>query len=261
MYEQSSFLIAGVLFISMIVAVEAGYRLGLRAQSRATESSRSHINAIQASLLGILALVLAFTLSIALQRFESRSQAVVDEANAIGTAYLRAQLLPAPVGDDVLQSLREYVNLRVREGEIALNSPTERKPVIAQINQTLVVLWRYAVQIAADNPQPVPSGMFIQSLNDLIDANGRHEAALERHVPDFVLWLLFGVIFATAGVVGFAVGSAGHRPSLVSYIMVVLIALLVFAIIDLDRPRRGLIQVSQQSLIDVQTAMNSGTSP
>ncbi|MDP1765389.1 MAG: hypothetical protein Q8K83_00665 [Methylotenera sp.] len=100
MYNQSSILIALVLFIFMILAIEVGYRLGHKVKMRASESYKAHIDAAQTSLLGILALLIAFTFSIALQRFDSRSDAVVDEANAIGTAYLRTQLIPISVRND-----------------------------------------------------------------------------------------------------------------------------------------------------------------
>ena len=95
MYNYSSVLIVAILFVFMVLAIEAGYRIGGRTQSLVNESTKTQINAIQASLLGILALLLGFTFSLSLQRFDSRSEAVVNEANAIGTTYLRAQLLPS----------------------------------------------------------------------------------------------------------------------------------------------------------------------
>jgi uncharacterized membrane protein (Fun14 family) len=91
----------------------------------------------------------------------------------------------------------------------------------------------------------------------LIDSYGRRNAALERHVPEVVLFLLFGTFVMTLGIVGYAAGVAGHRVSSVVYIMVVLIVLLVFVIIDLDRPRRGLIEVSQKSLTELQTSIQA----
>ena len=83
-------------------------------------------------------------------------------------------------------------------------------------------------------------------------------AALDRHVPEIVLYLLFLVFLLTWGIVGYAAGAAGHRPSKVAYLMLVLIVLLVFMIIDLDRPRRGLIEVDHRSLTSLQTAIDSG---
>jgi uncharacterized membrane protein (Fun14 family) len=101
------------------------------------------------------------------------------------------------------------------------------------------------------------SGLFIQALNELIDSLGRRDAAVHRHVPEAVLLLLYGTFLMAGGIVGYACGVGDHRPSFASYVMVVLIVVLVFIIVDLDRPRRGLIQVSQKSLLDLQASMRA----
>ena len=89
----------------------------------------------------------------------------------------------------------------------------------------------------------------------MIDSYGRRDAGLDRHVPEAVLLLLFGVLLITAAIVGFAAGSGGHRPPAVSWIMVTLIVVLIMVVLDLDRPRRGLIEVSKQSLYDLQASI------
>jgi hypothetical protein len=260
MYDQNSLLISGILFVSMLIAIEVGYRFGRRVESRANESSRSHVGAIQASQLGILALLLGFTFSLALQRFDNRSQAVVDEANAIGTTYLRAQLLQDTIRGEVQTLLRRYVDLRVQAGAVALDHESKRDPIIAQTNKVLDDLWGYARRAAEEDGRAVTAGLFIQSLNELIDSYGRRDAALSRHVPELVLFLLYGTFILTGGVIGYAAGVAGHRTSFVTYILVMLIVVLTFIIVDLDRPRRGLIRVSQASLIDLGVAIDSAQS-
>ena len=257
MYTQSSLLICAILFMCMLIAIEVGYRLGFRIRKRADASYKSHIDALQSSLLSILALLIAFTFSIALQRFDSRSDAVVDEANAIGTAYLRAELLPDAKRDDVRQSLREYLDLRVQSSQTTLDHSAERERLISKANQTLDTLWHYAIEAAEIDANPVTSGLFIQSLNEVIDSFGRRIATIDRHVPEAVLLLLCVVLISTGGIMGFNVGITGRRPSLVGYVMVGLIILLIFIIIDLDHPRRGTIKVSQKSLIDLQKSITA----
>jgi uncharacterized membrane protein (Fun14 family) len=257
MYNESSVLIVAILLVALVLAVEVGYRLGRRSRARSDEASRSHVGSVQASLLGVLALVLGFTFSLSLQRYDSRSEAVVDEANAIGTAYLRAQLLPSSVRSEVKVLLGDYVDARVRASAIPLSDQAARGALLVKAGQQQTALWGYALQAAEEDPNPVTSGLFIQSLNELIDSYGRRNAALERHVPEVVLFLLFGTFVMTLGIVGYAAGVAGHRVSSVVYIMVVLIILLVFVIIDLDRPRRGLIEVSQKSLTELQTSIQA----
>ncbi len=260
MYDIDSSVIAVVLFISMALVIEVGYRLGLRTQVSADSSFKAHVNAIAASLVGILALLLGFTFSLSLHRFDSRSEAVVDEANAIGTTYLRSQLLPISVRGDVQTLLREYLDLRVRASAVMLSDRAERELLVAKAIRTQTALWGYARQAAEQDPNPVTSGLFIQSLNELIDTFGKRDAALDRHVPEVVLLLLYGTFLMAGAIVGYSAGVAGHRASFVTYVMVALIVVLVFIILDLDRPRRGLIEVSQESLIGLQAAMNAGTS-
>ncbi len=261
MYEESSILIAGLLFVSLLVAIEVGYRVGRRAGRGATEHSRTHVNTVQASLLGVLALLLGFSFSLALQRYESRSVAVIDEANAIGTAYLRADLLPDALRERTQELLRNYLDLRLQAGSIALIQSRDREVLLARLDGILQELWGRARQAAAEDDRPVTSGLFIESVNELIDSYGRRNATLQRHVPGVVLWLLFGTFLFTATVVGYAAGLAGHRASFVTYMMVGLIVMLVFVIIDLDRPRRGMIEVSQASLLDLQTSMHKVPAP
>jgi len=259
MYDINTLVIAGGLFVSMAFAIETGFRIGIRNKQSADEASKAQVATIQASLLGVLALLLGFTFSLALQRFDRRSEAVVDEANAIGTAYLRAQLLPASVRNNVQKLLRDYLDQRIQASAITLANQADREALLAQSSRTQTVLWGYARQAADEDPSPVKSGLFIQSLNDLIDNLGKRDAALDRHVPEVVLLLLYGTFVMAGVIVGYASGLAGHRASFVTYIMVSLIVVLVFIILDLDRPRRGLIEVSQKSLIDLQAAINMDT--
>lgn len=257
MYDINSGAIAAVLFVSMALAIEAGFRLGWRERDRQTEASRAHIGSIQGSILGILALLLGFTLSLSLQRYDSRSEAVVDEANAIGTTWLRAQLLPAAQRSPVQALLREYVDARVAAGALSLTDRERRSALLARAGRIQAALWGHARQAAAADPNPVTSGLFIQALNDMIDQFGKRDAALNRHVPEVVLLLLYATFLMAGAIVGFAPGAAGHRPSWASHIMVALIVVLVFVILDLDRPRRGLIEVSQQSLTDLQASLRA----
>ena len=257
MYDVNSVLITLVLLAAMTLAIELGYRLGCH-RSGAHDGFKSHVNTIAASLVGILALLLGFTFSLSLHRFDSRSEVVVDEANAIGTAYLRAELLPASVRDGARQRLREYLDLRVRAGAVTLVEDAERAALLASAVRAQEALWALARQASEENPHPATTGLFVQALNELIDTYGRRCATLDRHVPELVLLLLFGTFLMAGLIVGYAAGVAGHRASFATYVLVVLIAILVFIILDLDRPRRGLIQVSQESLVELQAAIREG---
>jgi len=155
--------------------------------------------------------------------------------------------------------VREYLDLRVQASAISLAEQADREVLLAKANRTQTALWDDARQAAEQDPNLVTSGLFVQALNELIDSFGRREAALNRHVPEIVLWLLYTTFLMVGAIVGYASGIAGHRASFVTYIMAALIVVLVFVILDLDRPRRGLIKVSQQSLLDLQAAIRAET--
>jgi hypothetical protein len=256
MYDIPAGVIAAIVLVAALLGMELAFRWGRRLNDSATDEAKSHVNAIQASTLGILALLLAFTFSLSLQRFEARSDAVVDEANAIGTAHLRAQLLPVALRDDVRRLLRDYVDARVRAGRVATNEEGRLGEPLGQAARIQDALWERAARAAEIEPNPVTSGLFIESMNAMIDSFGRRDAAINRHVPEVVLLLLLGTFVMTVAIVGFGAGIVGHRPSWVSFAMVTLIVALVLVILDLDRPRRGLISVSEKSLLDLQASMS-----
>jgi ABC-type multidrug transport system fused ATPase/permease subunit len=260
MYRQSSVLIVSGLFIIMLLAMEIGFRNGRRKQASATEAI-TQANAVLASMLGLLALLLAFTFSAALQRYEDRSQTVVAEANAIGTTYLRARLLPREMQDEVQALLRQYLGVRIQEGRVDATDPALYESLLKQGKLMEAQLWNHAVRAAELDKSVVTSGLFIQSLNELIDTSGTRNAALNRHVPEIVLFLMFATIVLTTATLGYASGIAGHRVTLAAFVLVMLIALVVYLIIDLDRPRRGAIQVSHESMLSLQKTIGAAQGP
>lgn len=257
LYDVNSVWISLVLFVSMVLVIEAGYRIGTRAIDSRNSASKAHITAIQSSMLGILALLLGFTFSLSLQRFDHRSEAVMEEANVIGTTYHYAQLLPTSMQTQVLPLIRDYVNLRVEASGVSSVEFDQHEILREKVTRLQSALWECSQQAATMNINPVVAHLFIRSMDDLIGASGKHDAALNRHVPEIVLLLLFATFLMTGAIVGFACGVGGHHPSGVTYMMVALIVVLVFIILDLDRPRRGVIKVSQQSLITLQTSINT----
>ncbi|MDX1515480.1 MAG: hypothetical protein R3288_01500 [Woeseiaceae bacterium] len=255
LYDHNSVLIVAVLLAILLAGLELGFRLGRAFGPTDNEPSKAQINTIQASMLGILALLIGFTFSMALQRFDSRSESVVNEANAIGTAMLRTELLPLSVRSTARDLMHTYVDTRVRASRLSLDQHEERDAILGETVRIQNALWRLAQQAAQEDPNPVVSGLFIQAMNELIDSYGKRDAALNRHVPEIVLFLVFATFVLTACLVGYSSGLTQNRASFATYILVVLIIALVFIIIDLDRPRRGLIEVSQQPLIDLQNGV------
>ncbi len=251
LYDFSSVGITFSLFVLIVVFNEIGFRAGRYIQNRTDTEIKALTGAIQASILGLLALLLGFTFSMSMQRYDNRSLALIDEANAIGTVVLRVQLLPERLRPEMDRLLRDYVDQRVAVAGVDLSRRAERQESNARIERMQADIWALAVQAAEDDPRPVTSGAFLTALNQMIDSQGKRNALLAMHVPEVVLLLLFVVFIASGGMLGYSSGLGGHRVIAPTLMVSFLIALIVFIIIDLDRPRRGLIQVDQDSLVSL----------
>ncbi len=254
MYEIPSYVIAAGLFLLLSASIYLGGAIGRRNQNNESDSAKTQANAVQGSLLGLLALLLGFTFSLSLGRYDQRSAEVVREANAIGTAWLRTDLVSDERRDEAKRLLRAYGSLRLQSSSVSAADDAERVRLIGEAEAVFGALWALAAEEVHASRDPVSMG-FAASLNDMIDALANRDAAVNRHVPELVLYLLFGTFVLLGGVVGYASWISGVRPGAPVYAMMVLIVILVFLIIDLDRPRRGLIAVDQTNLATTVTAM------
>jgi hypothetical protein len=264
--KQEEFLFGEILFglnewviFVIVIALflcgsEIGFRLGWRAQSKSSEPTRSQVNMLQAASLGLLALLLGFTFSMALTRFDTRKQLVLNEANAIGTTYLRAQLLPDSARKEVSNLLNRYVNVRLEFYQAGIRQKRIQK-VDEETEKLHSALWSHAIAAERQDPRAIATGLFIQSLNEVVDLHARRVAAMENHVPESIFILLLVVATLSLGQVGYGAGIGRDRNLLPTLISVILIASVILLIMDLDRPRRGLIKVSQQSMVDLQTSL------
>ena len=252
LYGYSSIAIAFTLFVTIVLFNEAGFRVGRFVQARTNDEIKTLTGSIQASILGLLALLLGFTFSMSMQRFDNRSMALIEEANAIGTAILRVQLLPAEHKKQADQLFQEYVGLRVAIGQLDLTKIEERNHYNRKISDVQNALWSLAIAATNSDPRPVTTGAFVKSLNDVIDAQGKRNALLQMHVPEVVLILLFVVFVSSGGIMGYSAGLSSKRMVVPIILVSLLITLIVFIIIDLDRPKRGFIQVNQSVMVELQ---------
>lgn len=251
LYGYSSIAIVAVLFIAIVLFNEMGFRAGRFIQSRTDSEVKSLTGSIQASVLGLLALLLGFTFSMSMQRYDNRSMALIDEANAIGTAVLRVQLMPEEFREKASELFKEYIQLRVEIGQIDLTEIEERDIYNKKIADLQNQLWQLAISATDADPRPAKTGAFVKSLNDVIDSQGKRNALLQMQVPEVVLLLLFIVFISSGGFMGYSAGLSGKRIIAPIVLVTLLITLIVFIIIDLDRPKRGLIQVNQIVMVDL----------
>ena len=232
--------------LAVILAVsELGWQLGMRNEGR----GGANISTLESGMLGLLALIIGFTFAMALSRFEARREAVLNEANAIGTTALRARLLPDPHRAETLKLLREYIQLRlnvIQSGQ----SLAELSVAVDRSNGIQEALWLQVKALIVKDSGMVPTGLFIQALNEMIDDQAKRLAALRNRVPNVVSLGLFGIAAVVAGFAGYASGRDTKRTRLPLYIMGLLVTTVILLILDLDRPSSGFITNNQQSMVD-----------
>ena len=242
-----------IFLISLVVVLgagEVGRALGVR------EKRGYSVATLEAAVLGLLALMISFTFAMALSRYEARREAVLNEANAIGTAALRARLLPAPYNSNVLKLLREYVQVRLDVSNGALTQ-AKLNAAINRSNAIHEALWQQVKLVTAQDKTIVPTGVFIQSLNEMIDSQGKRLSAAFNQIPNTVLLALYGIAAVASGFSGYASGLASKRTRLPVLIVGTLICVVILLIQDIDRPYGGFIRVSQQPMVDTAASLSS----
>lgn len=238
------------ILLLLLLSVEAGYQIGKFRGSRIQEHE-TPVGEMVGTILGLLAFILAFTFGLAATRYDLRRQLVVDEANAIEVSYLRAGMLPDR-RQEIRALLRDYVDVRletVRSGKIAQG--------LRKSESLQNLLWEQTVSLAEKNPTSIVVGLFVQSLNDVIDMRSKRVAAGVRNRIPLAIWVaLYGVAILSFAALGYHSGLILTSRSPAILAVVITFAVVLGLIADLDRPQEGTLIVSQQQLIDLRQWMN-----
>jgi hypothetical protein len=227
-------------------SAEIGNWFGLRSYRAGTDNA--DVGTLAAASLGLLALLIAFSFSMAEARFDARRNLVLEEANAIGSTANFALMLPEPAQQPILRLLRDYVAARI--ALVVSADPAQTQRNIARSLDLQQRLWQQAVAVVAANPPTLTIHRFVTSLNEMNNIHERRITALRAHVPSDVTGMLIGAAMVALGFAGYNTGLAGARRRLPLLVMSVTVALLIMLIVDLDRPYEGLIHVPVQALID-----------
>ena len=241
------------LVILIAICGELGFRIGARVKASLGESPFA---VLQAAVFGLLALLLAFSFSVGLSRYDSRRLEVLREANSIGTAILRAQLLDPPTASLMHRYLRRYVDARI---DFAAAGVDDRARAEAGRRSTTLQaeMWRLgAAQAMRHDGSPLLQLFFLQSLNDAIDQSQEQDAALAAHVPDAVVLVLMVVVAFASVLLGIGFGRTERRGILAITFFAIVLSLIVATILDLDRPQRGFIRVSLEPLQSVRLTLD-----
>jgi hypothetical protein len=251
-FALPSWAVALILLGLVGAATILGYTLG-RYLRRHQDALREPFGVLQGALLGVVGLILAFGLTLAVGRYEDRRAATVTEANAIGTTYLRAQLIAEPARSRSLAVLRSYTDLALRVSKEVPGSARMRRTTAAEgVLQRR--LWRLAGQSVDRAPLATAPRLYVDSLNTTIDSQSARLSALTNRVPGAVLALeVFGAAVAI-GLLSLHISVLG-RGMIAMLAAAALVALLLFVTFDLDRPTRGIIRVPDAPLAAVRASM------
>lgn len=238
-------LICGVVF-----AHELGFRLGSRLRSPDDAFDRQ-VALVRASTAAVVAFLIGFAFSGAASRFIDRLDIIVKEANALGTAYLRADAIAEPQRSELKAALREYTADRVQ-----LLSGERRdliEPLLAKVGSLHDRMWRPAMKATQDNAPLMQ--VVLPPINEVIDLHSVHLAMARRHLPLPIMVVLFGATAISVGLIGFGNGRSGRRFSLLDATYGVVLAVALWMTVDLDYPGIGLIKVGNRPVVETLATM------
>jgi hypothetical protein len=252
-YLTNHWLIAGCILVTLLVASELGWRVGHGGRIE-DDALRTLVGGIAAAALGLLGLLLGFTLSMAISRYDARRAVIVDEANAIGTLWLRAGLLDGPLESELRSALRDYTDARVDLGRVGsdlgrLRAARERS---GKLQGTV---WSVVERAAQPGASPAVVSTLVASANEVIDLDELRMSSLENYVPAPVILLLVGVASVALAFFGWSFGAAERRSTTSMVALAVLLTAVLTVIMDLNRPHRGMIRAGDESLVRLQRSI------
>jgi hypothetical protein len=241
-----------VTLLLILLAHEIGYRLGAARQKAKTHEKEAPVGAMVGATLALLGFLLAFTFGLAANLFQAKRQVMLDEANAIGTTYLRADFLPEVARAEVRDLLREYVDVRLAAAETG-----DVAPAIKRSEEIHNQLWTHASASMVENPNSIAYGLFVETLNDVIDLHSaRVLIAVRSRIPPTIWLALYSIAFFAFGTMGYHAGLGSANRSFALIAVAVIFSSVIWLIKDLDTAQEGTLRVSQQSMIDLRNSMN-----
>jgi hypothetical protein len=245
------------LFTIMLALMEMGRRIGIRRRKWDATGANAGLRTIDGAVFGLMGLLVAFTFSGAVGRFDTRRQLIGQEANAIGTAYLRIDLLPTTVQPMLRDDFRNYVDARLGYFK---NLPSDDKAAKASLDQSTALqgkIWSEAVAACEKVKSAATPALVLSSINDMIDITTTRAIALDTHPPIVVFWGLAVLVLASALLAGYGMAEAKTRGLLHMLIYSAILAIAVYVILDMEYPRVGLIRIdgADRVLVDLRNSM------
>lgn len=238
------------VFLSIMI----GFGLGIYIQRRRKSKKEVKLGSIIGAMLGLLAFILAFTFGAATSRFEAKKQLLLEEVNAIGTTVLRTDFLPESIRAEAKNLLKKYVDMRVD----VLKNPKMLPQLIIESEKIQSQLWSQVSLDINKEADPIRLGLYIQSLNEVIDLHTKRvTVGLQYRIPRVIWVTLYFVTILTMIAVGYEFGLSGVSNILISLILALAFSAFMVLIADLDRGVTGTLQVDQRPIIELQQKLNT----
>jgi hypothetical protein len=251
-YETAAEVLVAILLVLMLACVYAGRKVGLKRIKAYTENEGGATGTTISAMLGLLAFLLAFTFGMSASRYDTRRKNIVDEANAIGTALLRADLYPDEERAAFRNDFHQYLEARIHYFE-AGQDIVEAEKAKTKADNYGTQLWVRATKLSHQPDRYVATMQMIPALNGMLDISTTRLMAELARVPDTIVSMLFVLSLATAFYLGYSSAAKGRLDWFVAVGFCVLTSVVVYITLDLDRPRRGLIQLttSHQAMLEL----------
>ena len=245
------------LFLGMLLMLELGRRVRVRRRNRGEDSETFGLGVVDAGVFGLLGLLVAFTFSGAATRFDARRHLVIEEANDIGTAYLRLDLLPADARTQLQEMFRQYLDARLAVYQNVLDREATRA-ALTRVSDLQRQIWARSVQASRQVSTPDAAILLLPALNAMFDITTTRTAVTQIHPPGiiFALLVIVGLLCSLLAGYGMA-GTGGPRDWVHILGFAVVLTVTVYVIVDLEYPRLGFIRVDafDQLLVSLRASL------
>jgi hypothetical protein len=241
--------IISLVFLLLLATYHGGFFLGKKEIKVKEEGHSSRISNIQAGLMGLLGVMLAFSFSLSSQRFEERRKLVIQESMSIGTAYFRAGLLPDSLKNELRPLLKEYINQRINYYKSG-NTLEKMREVQSKSKHIQVQIWAKTAILGKQSPN-LNTNITILALNPMIDISENISSSFQSHVPTFILIVLILIATCTVLIIGYSHGLSADKNLTFMMILNIILCSILLLIMDLDSPNTGILQTDIYSLLQL----------
>lgn len=243
--------VSGLLFLAMLLFIDIGYRIGRQRRRGSPETSDEGSGTVDAAVFGLLGLILAFTFSGASNRLDVRRGQIVQESNAIGTAYLRLDLLPAADQPALRKQYKDYLESRIEVYE-KMPDVKAARAALARSNGIQNKIWAASVAACQSDPNPRTCSLVVPAVNEMIDITNTRLMATVQHAPIVIMGLMVLLSLLGALLSGYAMSPQNKRSTLHTVLFALAISMSVYVVMDLEYPRAGFINLKDMDQAIIQ---------